>query len=117
MILDERSPSSDPKNFLINKIKTNLDLWEAEVRTPTLRPDQATRQRHQNIRNADPDNIRARQAERKFRRLGDVRGAVRVLFSSAGIALFSPETLATLKTKHPPAPTPTTSAHPRVLHS
>jgi hypothetical protein len=101
---DVLSPNSNPKKSLTSKLKRNLRSWREGTRKP--QPPKRLPPKSKNAAKLVQSNDArlARQVEGKMAE-GDIRGAVRILSSSEGLAPFTQETFTALKTKHPPATT------------
>jgi hypothetical protein len=97
VVLSTVSQKYPRKLSLTQKIRKNLELWISGARTTTLRtvPRPNVQPKPQ-----DPEFRVARQIEAKLADF-DIRGAIRILASSEGIAPFSQETFSALKEKHP----------------
>ena len=96
----DKSPQNRPDLTLTTKIKNQVDEYMACTGLPELSPRDSSHVRRQSTNQED---ALRRRVNIKFME-GDIRGAVREVCSSNGLAPFSPETLTALQEKHPPAP-------------
>ena len=101
VVLNSSGSMESKKTSLSSKIRQNLQQWifhtvHSTQRLPHRKPNA-------NVHNFDSDSKRARLIEAKVAD-GDVRGAIPLLSSDEDLSTFTSDVLASLKTKHPPAP-------------